>query len=242
MIETAVWLRPDGSSGPKAFPGADGRTTAGPFPLLPSSLPPPPPLPRPSRSRHKSHLQMTFPLLCNCLLDRRTWQPDSCTIQVAEMNAVLPTEGRESRKPLLGVHSKRLTDLRARDGAARGRKCRGSSRQSGSVLPGQAPNASGGMRIREGELYAHGMRTTDATKCNVDLHVHKNPDIVNFVVVDVVPCVSDRNFKITGRCWESIWVASVASCRKPGSRSRRFETTHHKARDMLNNVPFFIAR
>ena len=162
---------------------------------------------------------MTFPLVCKCLLDRRTRRPGSCTIQVAEMNAVLPTEGRESRKPLLGVHSKRLKDLRARDKAAGGRKCLSSSRQSGSVLPGRAPNASGGKRIREDEPHARGMRTTDATKCNVDLQI--------------------RNFEITGRCWESIWAAGVASCRKPGSRSRRFETTHHKARDMLKNVSLF---
>ena len=138
---------------------------------------------------------MTFPLVCKCLLDRRTRRPGSCTIQVAEMNAVLPTEGRESRKPLLGVHSKRLKDLRARDKAAGGRKCLSSSRQSGSVLPGRAPNASGGKRIREDEPHARGMRTTDATKCNVDLQIRGNPDIVNSVVVDVVPCVSDRNFK-----------------------------------------------
>lgn len=182
---------------------------------------------------------MTFPLVCKCLLDRRTRRPGSCTIQVAEMNAVLPTEGRESRKPLLGVHSKRLKDLRARDKAAGGRKCLSSSRQSGSVLPGRAPNASGGKRLREDEPHARGMRTTDATKCNVDLQIRGNPDIVNSVVVDVVPCVSDRNFEITGRCWESIWAAGVASCRKPGSRSRRFETTHHKARDMLKNVSLF---
>ena len=182
---------------------------------------------------------MTFPLVCKCLLDRRTRRPGSCTIQVAEMNAVLPTEGRESRKPLLGVHSKRLKDLRARDKAAGGRKCLSSSRQSGSVLPGRAPNASGGKRIREDEPHARGIRTTDATKCNVGLQIRGNPDIVNSVVVDVVPCVSDRNFEITGRCWESIWAAGVASCRKPGSRSRRFETTHHKARDMLKNVSLF---
>ena len=182
---------------------------------------------------------MTFPWGCKCLLDRRTRRPGSCTIQVAEMNAVLPTEGRESRKPLLGVHSKRLKDLRARDKAAGGRKCLSSSRQSGSVLPGRAPNASGGKRIREDEPHARGIRTTDATKCNVDLQIRGNPDIVNSVVVDVVPCVSDRNFEITGRCWESIWAAGVASCRKPGSRSRRFETTHHKARDMLKNVSLF---
>lgn len=120
---------------------------------------------------------MTFPLVCKCLLDRRTRRPGSCTIQVAEMNAVLPTEGRESRKPLLGVHSKRLKDLRARDKAAGGRKCLSSSRQSGSVLPGRAPNASGGKRIREDEPHARGMRTTDATKCNVDLQIRGTPDI-----------------------------------------------------------------
>ena len=107
---------------------------------------------------------------------------------------------------------------------------------------GKRPSGTGpegGKRIREDEPHARGMRTTDATKCNVDLQIRGTPDIVNSVVVDVVPCVSDRNFEITGRCWESIWAAGVASCRKPGSRSRRFETTHHKARDMLKNVSLF---
>lgn len=131
----------------------------------------------------------------------------------------------------------RIFELETRRPEAGNAKVHQGSREASP--PGRAPNASGGRRIRKDEPHARGMRTTDATKCNVDLHARENLDIVNSVVVDVVPCVSDRNFEITGRCWESIWAAGVASCRKPGSRSRRFETTHHKARDMLKNVSIF---